>query len=48
MPVFANTCNASLFVRYNEQSGVYASSYYGGTGDSWESLQMGFSINRNF
>jgi hypothetical protein len=48
MPVFANTCNASLFVRYNEQTGVYASSYYGGTGDSWESLQMGFSINRNF
>ncbi|MCX6868782.1 MAG: hypothetical protein NTV46_21785 [Verrucomicrobia bacterium] len=48
MPVFANTCNASVFVRYNEQSGVYTSSSASGTGNSWDSLQMGFSINRNF
>ena len=48
MPVFANTCNASVFVRYNEQSGVYSGSYYGGTENSWDSLQMGFSISRKF
>lgn len=40
MPVFADTCNASIFMRYSDQSG--------GTIDSGESLQTGFSISRSF
>jgi hypothetical protein len=46
MPVFANTCNASVFVRYTDQSGGYTTT--GTTGDSWDSFQLGFSISRSF
>ena len=40
MPVFADTCNASLFMRYNDQSGD--------GNESWDALQTGFSISRSF
>jgi hypothetical protein len=41
MPVFSDTCNASVFVSYNDQGG-------GGTGNSYNSVQTGFSISRSF
>jgi hypothetical protein len=40
MPVFADTCNASVFMRYSDQSGD--------SNQSWDSLQTGFSISRSF
>ena len=40
MPVFADTCNASIFMRYSDQSGD--------RNQSWDSLQTGFSISRSF
>lgn len=40
MPVFADTCSGSVFLRYTDQSG-------GGT-ETWDSLQAGFSISRSF
>lgn len=40
MPVFADTCNASLFMRYSDQSGA--------VNQSWDSLQTGLSISRSF
>jgi hypothetical protein len=46
MPIFANTCNASVFARYSDQSGGYTTT--GATGDSWDSFQLGFSISRSF
>jgi len=39
MPNFANACNASVFMRYQDQSG--------GT-NSWDSFQVGFSLSRSF
>ncbi len=41
MPIFANTCNASIFANYSDQSGD--SSF-----NSWNSFQTGFSISRSF
>lgn len=41
MQVFGNTCNASIFMRYIDQSG-------GSKGDSFDSTQLGFQISRNF
>jgi hypothetical protein len=40
MPIFADTCSGSVFLRYTDQSG-------GGT-ETWDSLQAGFSISRSF
>ena len=40
MAVLSNTSFASLFMRYNDQSGSST--------DSWDSLQTGFSISRSF
>jgi hypothetical protein len=40
MPVFADTCSASIFMRYSDQSGA--------SNQSWDSLQTGFSISRSF
>jgi hypothetical protein len=40
MPVFADTCNASLFMRYSDQSGD--------ENQSWNSLLTGLSISRQF
>jgi hypothetical protein len=40
MPVFADTCSASIFMRYSDQSGD--------SNQSWDSLQTGFSISRSF
>lgn len=40
MPVFADTCSGSVFLRYTDQSG-------GGT-ETWDSCQVGFSISRSF
>jgi hypothetical protein len=40
MPVFRDTCNASVFMRYSDQSGD--------ANQSWDSLQTGFSISRSF
>jgi|AntRauTorckE6833_2_1112554.scaffolds.fasta_scaffold08003_3 hypothetical protein len=40
MPLFRGTTDASVFMRYQDQSG-------GGT-RSWDSLQFGFGINRRF
>ncbi|MCX6867914.1 MAG: hypothetical protein NTV46_17195 [Verrucomicrobia bacterium] len=48
MPIFANTGTASVFVRYYDQSGVYSNSSAGGTVNSWDSFQTGFSISRSF
>lgn len=39
MPIFANACNASVFMRYQDQSGGF---------NSWDSFQVGFSLNRSF
>jgi hypothetical protein len=41
MPVFADTCNASVFVGYQDQSS-------GSAGNSWDSVQAGFSLSRSF
>lgn len=40
MPVFADTCSASVFMRYSDQDGAAE--------ESWDSLQTGFSISRSF
>lgn len=40
IPVFANTCFASIFLQYNDQSGSPT--------DSWNGVQSGFSISRRF
>jgi hypothetical protein len=40
MPVFADTCNASIFMRYSDQSGD--------ANQSWDSFQAGFGISRSF
>ncbi len=41
LPVFANTCNASIFASYSDQSGDSGF-------NSWDSLKTGFSISRSF
>ncbi len=41
MPVFANSCNATIFINYSDQSGSSGA-------DSWDSLRTGFSISRSF
>jgi hypothetical protein len=41
MPVFANTCSASIFTRYSDESG-------GGTSANGDSFQVGFSLGRSF
>lgn len=41
MPIFADSCNASIFVNYSDQSGSSGS-------NSWDSLRTGFSISRSF
>jgi hypothetical protein len=41
MPVFADTCSASVFVGYQDQSS-------GSAGNSWDSIQAGFSLSRSF
>jgi hypothetical protein len=41
MPVFSNTCSASVFVGYRAQDS-------GTTARSWDSVQTGFSISRKF
>jgi len=41
MPVFANSCNASVFVGYNDQTGGTATNTY-------NSVQAGFSLTRSF
>ena len=46
MPVFANKGSASLFARYNDQSGV--NSINGSTGNSWNAFQTGFTLSRSF
>lgn len=40
MPIFSNTCNASVFMRYQDQSSD--------SSDSWDSYQAGFSISHSF
>jgi hypothetical protein len=40
MPVFSNSCFASVFLQYNDQSGS--------TTDTWDAVQSGFSISRRF
>ncbi|KAB2640989.1 MAG: hypothetical protein DVB26_05635 [Verrucomicrobia bacterium] len=46
MPLFADKGSATVFVRYNEQSGVNSS--YGSIGNSWNSCQTGFSLSYRF
>jgi hypothetical protein len=41
MPVFADTCSASIFTRYSDESG-------GGTSANGDSFQVGFSLSRSF
>jgi hypothetical protein len=41
MPVFSNTCNASVFLSYRDQRG-------GSSVNSYDSIQTGFSISRSF
>jgi len=41
MPLFADTCTGSLFVRYSDQSAS-------NTNDGFDSFQLGFSISRSF
>ena len=41
MPVFANSCNASVFVGFNDQTGGAASNTY-------DSVQVGVSLSRRF
>jgi hypothetical protein len=40
MPVFSNTCFASVFLQYNDQSGSAT--------ETWDVVQSGFSISRKF
>lgn len=40
MRVFADTCSASIFMRYSDQSGD--------SNETWDSFQSGFSISRSF
>lgn len=40
MPIFSNTTSASLFIRYNDQSGSIT--------DSWDSFSTGLSLSRSF
>ncbi len=40
MPVFSNTCFASIFLQYDDQSST--------TTDTWDAVQSGFSISRKF
>ncbi len=40
MSIFANTTNVSVALRYSDQSG--------GTEESWDSFQLGFTIGRSF
>lgn len=40
MPVFSNTCFASVFLQYNDQSGRVT--------ETWDVVQSGFSISRKF
>lgn len=40
MPVFADTCNASIYMRYSDQNGD--------ANEAWDSFQTGFSISRSF
>jgi hypothetical protein len=40
MPVFADTCNAGIFLRYSDQNGE--------RNESWDSLQTGITIIRGF
>lgn len=40
MPVFANTCNANVFMRYRDQNG--------GAANSWDSFQIGLGLVRQF
>ena len=46
MPVFANKGSASVFVRYNDQSGV--NSINGSSGNSWNAFQVGATLTRSF
>ena len=46
IPVFSNKGAASVFLRYNDQTGVNTG--YGSSGGSWNAFQAGFSISRNF
>lgn len=41
MPLFADTCNGSVFLRYSDESG-------GTAGETWDSIQTGFSLSRSF
>lgn len=41
MSVFKNTCQASVFASYSDQTG-------GGSGESFASTSVGFSISRGF
>ncbi len=40
MPVFSNTCFASVFLQYNDQSGSPT--------ETWDVVQSGFSVSRKF
>jgi hypothetical protein len=40
MPVFANSCFASVFLQYSDQSGSAT--------ETWDAVQTGFSISRSF
>lgn len=41
MPIFADSCNASIFMNYSDQN-------ESSDGNSWDSLRTGFSISRSF
>ncbi len=41
MPIFANSCNASLFLNYSDQNN-------GSAAQSWNSFRVGFSLSRSF
>ena len=46
IPLFADKGSASVFVRYNDQSGVNSS--YGSYGNSWNAFQSGFTLSYHF
>jgi len=46
IPLFADKGSASVFVRYNDQTGVNSS--YGSIGNSWNSFQTGFTLSYHF
>ena len=46
MPLFADKGSASVFIRYNDQTGVNSS--YGSYGNSWNSFQTGFTLSYRF